>query len=385
MKRFWLSLTLFVTTLLCACGGGGAPAETTAPPESTAPDLPPLVIADGGACSYTIVRAENGDSVEIDAAIRLHKAIGEATGSSPKLGTDWVKNEADIPVDTPEILVGSTNRAETATLAEGLLADDYVIAVSGQRVVILGGTPAKTAEAVDAFIARYLTGSTLALPADLHFTSADHYAATLTIAGNPAADYRIVIPAQADRYLTYAADLLAEAIQDACGVTLAVAKDSTAATDREIRLGRTARGGTSAEAVTFDGASLCLGQTVDDSAEVVRIVRGLITCNFTALADGTAIALAADQPVRCTLAQTAVPTHVSLVGKRAVADKRGEHVLKGVHRRVVHEIARIRAAMAHVVGGHVPVDPADIQAGQEDVVVDCEAGDSVDGLHKTAS
>lgn len=319
MKRFWLVLTLFALTLLCACSGGDVPAETTAALETTLPATPPIVIAEGGKSDYAIIRAENGDAAEIDAAVRLHKVISEATGASPKLTTDWVKNEADIPTDTLEILVGATNRAESAAFADGLLAQDYVIAVSGKRVVILGGTPDKTAEAVETFISRYLDGETLSLPADLRISSVGHYAATLTIAGNPAVDYRIVIPKSADRYLTYAADLLAEAVEDACGATLAVVRDSEPAADREIRLGRTARGGESPFAVSFDGASMCLGQTVDDSVEVVRIVRGLIECNFTDLADGTAIAFTADSEVRCSLAETETPTHPSLVGKRAVA------------------------------------------------------------------
>lgn len=319
MKRLWLALLILLLTCLCACSGQDTADETTAAPETTLPPAPPLTIAEGGKCGYTIIRAEKADALEVGAAIRLHKAIGEAAGVSPGLGTDWVKNEADIPTDTPEILVGSTNRAESAAFAKGLLAEDYVIAVSGKRVVILGGTPAATSTAVDAFIERWLDGAVLTLPADLHFTSAGHYAATLTIAGNPAADYRIVIPADADRYLTYAADLLAEAVEDACGAALPVVKDSQSAADREIRLGRTARGGESPLAVSFAGASMCLGQTADDSADVVRIVRGLIACNFTDLADGTVIAFSADSEVRCSLTVNEVPTHPSLAGKRAVA------------------------------------------------------------------
>ncbi len=314
MKRFlkWVAVLLFLL-VFSACAGEGSAVETTALPTTTLPPTPPLDLTDG----YTIVRAEEGDAIVVDAAVRLHKAMQER-GAPVGLGTDWVKNEADIPTDTPEILVGMTNRAESAAFADGLLAEDYVIAVSGRRVVILGGTSAATSAAVDAFIARYLDGTSLALPADLHFTSAGHYAATLTIAGNPAADYRIVIPKRADRYLTYAADLLAETIEDACGAALTIVTDDTPETACEIRLGTTARGGVSLDAVSFVGASLCLGQTAD-SAEVVRIVRGLIACNFTDPADGTAIAFAPEQEVLCALPETEMPMHAGLVGKRAVA------------------------------------------------------------------
>ena len=67
MKRFWLVLTLFALTLLCACSGGDVPAETTAALETTLPATPPIVIAEGGKSDYAIIRAENGDAAEIDA------------------------------------------------------------------------------------------------------------------------------------------------------------------------------------------------------------------------------------------------------------------------------------------------------------------------------
>ena len=310
----YVLLMLSLLLLLCGCGGAEVSAETTGLPETTASPLPPIDLSAG----YTIVRPEEGDALEIDAAVRLYRAFDEA-GVEIRLGTDWVKREEDIPTDTPEILIGATNRAETLACADGLLSEDYVIAVRGKRVVILGGTAAATSAAVDAFIDRYMGGETPTLPADLLFGSAGHYAATLTIAGRPAADFCIVVPQNGDRYLTYAADLLAEAIEDACGATLSVVRDSEVEHACEIRLGRTARGGRASAAVSFDGTSMCLGQSADDSAEVVRIVRGLIACNLTDLADGTVIALDDKQEVRCTLDIPQTAVHPDLVGKRAVA------------------------------------------------------------------
>lgn len=315
MRRIMIACLLSVLLCLCGCGGGALPAETTAVPETTLPPPPPLDLSQG----YTIVRPEMGEAIEIDAAIRLHKAMLER-GAAVGLGTDWVKKENDIPTDTPEILVGQTNRAESITVGKGLLSEDYVIAVRGRRVVILGGTPAATSAGVDAFVERYLSGNTFTLPAGLLFSNAGHYAATLTIAGRPAQEYRIVIPKGADRYLVYAADLLAEAVREATGVDLPIFSDSEPLRECEIRLGRTARGGGSSAPISFDGLCLCLGQTSDDSAEVVRIVRGLIACNFTDLAEGTAIAFTPEQEVLCELPAAEVPMHhPTLVGKRAVA------------------------------------------------------------------
>ncbi|MBQ3126806.1 MAG: hypothetical protein IJC15_07015, partial [Clostridia bacterium] len=155
----YVLLMLSLLLLLCGCGGAEVSAETTGLPETTASSLPLIDLSAG----YTIVRPEAGDALEIDAAVRLYRAFDEA-GVEIRLGTDWVKREEDIPTDTPEILIGATNRAETLACADGLLSEDYVIAVRGKRVVILGGTAAATSAAVDAFIDRYMGGETPTLP-----------------------------------------------------------------------------------------------------------------------------------------------------------------------------------------------------------------------------
>lgn len=116
--RLFLLLTASLA-LFCACSGGDLPADDNTTAESTASAQPELVIAGNGASDYAIIRPDKGDTAEVDAAVRLFKAVEEATGVAPVLTTDWVKNEADIPADAPEILIGSTNRAESAACIKG--------------------------------------------------------------------------------------------------------------------------------------------------------------------------------------------------------------------------------------------------------------------------
>lgn len=319
MKRL-ISLFLFACLLctVCACGGeppADVPGDTSAPETTAAPAMMPVDMG-----QYRIVRADKGSAEETSAATRLYSALLAQFGNAPELTTDWVRTEADIPVDTPEILVGATNRAESKEFAEGLLAEDYVIAVSGRRVVILGGSPAKTAEAVEYFIDTYVgTETELALPADLHFLTAGNYPAEITVAGQPIAEYCVVIPAGSDRYTAYAAELFCEAVRAACGASLAVIEDSTPVAPREIRLGKTARSGAGEGAVVFDGANLCIGQASADSSELVRTVRGLIAHHLSDLDYETKIDFNADIPINCTLAALDIPEIPLLDGKRAVA------------------------------------------------------------------
>lgn len=319
MKRL-LSLFLLACLLCAACACGGEPSHSvpgdTSAPETTA--VPIMMSLDMG--QYSIVRADDGAAEEVSAATRLYSALLDQFGTAPELTTDWARTEADIPADTPEILVGATNRAESGQFAEGLLAEDYVIAVSGRRVVILGGSPAKTAEAVEYFLANYVgTGTELALPADLHFLTAGNYPAEISVAGHPIAEYCVVIPAESDRYTAYAAQLFCEAVRKACGISLAVAEDSAPAAPYEIRLGKTARSGAGEGDIVFDGANLCIGPTAADSSALVRTVRGLIAHHLTDLDYETKIDFNADMPINCTLETVQISEIPLLEGKRAVA------------------------------------------------------------------
>lgn len=318
-KVFALFLLVCLLCAACACGGdtpADMPGDTSAPETTAVPVMMSVDMA-----QYRIVRADDGAAEEVSAAARLYSALLAQFDSAPELTTDWARTEADIPADTSEILVGATNRAESRQFAEGLLAEDYTIAVSGRRVVILGGSPAKTAEAVEYFIANFMgTGTALTLPENLHFITAGNYPAELSVAGRPIADYCVVIPSDSDRYIQYAAALFCEAVRDACGVSLQVVDDSAPAAPYEIRLGKTVRGGTGDASVSFDGTNLCIiGAVSADSSTLVRTVRGLIANHLTNLPYETKIDFCADMPINCTLDTVEIPAIPLLEGKRAVA------------------------------------------------------------------
>ena len=61
----------------------------------------------------------------------------------------------------------------------------------------------------------------------------------------------------------------------------------------------------------------------------------------------------------------------------AVSEERRHDVFAGVHLGVGEQVARVRLFEAHIERGDVSVDAAEIQAGDEDIVIDVEAGDSI--------
>ena len=154
---FALAALLFVLCLLSGCQVPSTPpAETTAPvtaapvtaaPETAAPAPSPLQLT-GGEHTYTIVRDENFRGVGIDAAVALRAALSEGLEEGLGIKTDWYKPGTEPSFGEYEILLGATNRPESAALAEGLGMYDYKIAVMGEKLVIVGGCEEALAHAV---------------------------------------------------------------------------------------------------------------------------------------------------------------------------------------------------------------------------------------------
>jgi len=171
---------------LCSCGKdtpadidpAGTPsadttaAETTLPPE-TEPPVPQYPILENGASNFKIVRSDLAGNPVVQAAITLRKAFEEKYNYAMPLETDWVKKDDPVPADTFEILIGTTNRAESIAAAEKLNAGEFVIeAASPNRIVILGDSEESTVAAVNAFVAQYMEsaeGASFSLPADTRY------------------------------------------------------------------------------------------------------------------------------------------------------------------------------------------------------------------------
>ena len=66
-----------------------------------------------------------------------------------------VKRGEAAPTDTPEILVGSTNRLESPTEGE-LRMNDFVIRFQNNRLVICGGSDSATLRAAEFFIENFI-------------------------------------------------------------------------------------------------------------------------------------------------------------------------------------------------------------------------------------
>ena len=105
---------------------------------------------------YKVVFATNVSAYSKDKAKELATVIKQSTGTSPE--TEGVKSTDEVTKgEGKEILVGNTNRPESADVLGSIDGHGYAIVPKGDKIVINGTTPLLTAMAVDYFMTTYLS------------------------------------------------------------------------------------------------------------------------------------------------------------------------------------------------------------------------------------
>jgi len=170
MKRTAILFLMLAAALciLCSCGNN-APAETT-PAVTDAPitDAPAknVVISSPEGCDYIIV-VKKGTSESVNAAANdLRSKCYEMTDNQL-----WVKRDESQTETAKEILIGDTNRPESAEAAKGLEANQYVIKFIGEKLVVAGGSRSAVAYGTKELIKLFGEQSgTIALPENINVT-----------------------------------------------------------------------------------------------------------------------------------------------------------------------------------------------------------------------
>ncbi len=205
MKRWLCALMILAMLLpmLAACtdkpdvppeGEGSTPLATLpeTPPASgeptdegtDAPTEPPvrdLDIVKDGQYLYALVAPAETTALVSDAFAAVAAAMTETFGEGLKAESDKADGavHGEYVTDTPEILIGETNRIESREVLRTLNQGEYVIRAVGTKLVIVGYTDALTALAAEAFVRDCVMGAegkSLAIPVD-HATLGTPYAA----------------------------------------------------------------------------------------------------------------------------------------------------------------------------------------------------------------
>ena len=234
---------------LFGCGGDETPPGTDSGTGGTQPEAG-LLLAESGVSQYVIVRSDSAEQRVVDAAISLREAIREATGVSLR-----IYNDMEEPAEY-EIIVGETNREAGGTVFSQLAYNDYAVTVSGNSLVLVGGNPGKTCEAVDRFIRDWLSApaESLFFPLSASITErVDYSVSAVKLCGVDLREYCIVRADDAVWSERYEIDRLRAFLEERFGIHLEVRTDTEPARDREIVVGKTDRpGGAGLDALLAD-------------------------------------------------------------------------------------------------------------------------------------
>jgi len=196
MKKYISVIFAFLLTFAAvSCSGNvDIPADTTETVAQTQPETEPApttvsLIDENGKALYRIVRPDEGSDGEVQAGIDFKKSLKALTGTDFTLTTDFLMPNESIEKlsEVREILIGATNRPESAEAREGLGMNEYVIRVVGSKIVIAGGSDMMTARALEAFLAMLGAESSFTLSIDTNIKEKierGDYLVALTNQGN---------------------------------------------------------------------------------------------------------------------------------------------------------------------------------------------------------
>lgn len=124
------------------------------------------LLSEDGAPQYTVIRPYDASVTELEAANAVLTGLNERSGASFYLKSDFLPSTTpDEERDaTYEILIGNTARPESISAKEELAENEYTITVTGNKIVIVGGSDYATYSAAKEFLKLFEAGDKLMLP-----------------------------------------------------------------------------------------------------------------------------------------------------------------------------------------------------------------------------
>jgi len=230
-KKIFVLAALLVLAVCLLVGCRKDPAPT--PPSEKEPAL---VLSAENIANYKFVRADESSSKDTVLFTKLADGINKATGHRPTVDSDFLYNNA-APAEL-EILIGETNRAESAEIYKDLKYNDFVVALVGTKVVVAGGSYESQSEAIDYFVSLFKDGKASFAENYRYEKNAEYKYSDIKIDGVSISNYQIVYSSA--KNLT-ASNIIKDGIGKACGYRIPVVKQNAAKTDYEIAVGNTNR------------------------------------------------------------------------------------------------------------------------------------------------
>ena len=251
IKTISLLLTLMtLLSMIVACGDDGEVTADTSADNTTAPadettaeeELAPIMLADLG--NYFVIRPEKTSSDLLEKINGLYQKLKTDTGIGYK-DDFYRENTPAYAIGEYEILVGKTNRPETAQFLENMKYEDYGFAQIGKKIVIAGHSEEATIRAISAFMDQVVyndKNGDVFYSSEMNFLKIQSYdIGSINLGGVPIRNFRLVYPKKNNQSEKVAATMIADAIAASSGHIVEIVHDGEEATEYEILIGATNR------------------------------------------------------------------------------------------------------------------------------------------------
>ena len=253
-----LLAAMFVIVPFASCNNSGNTVDTTTAEEEQQGNTPvvnedgvellaePIVLCDTTKSYYKVVRPDQTTDLVISCMQQVCSVVKDLDNAKLKLNpeTDWVKTGTDTSSFT-EILIGNTNRPETAEVLNSIDYDEYAIVVKNNKIVVAAHNKDTLTEATNFLCEKLMKvengedgkASKVTFIGSYYFKSDKTFFFTQD---NPLANYKIVCNTSSAN-ANKAAKALAEKVKRYFGVELTVVDASDPETELEIVVGNTNR------------------------------------------------------------------------------------------------------------------------------------------------
>ena len=261
--RFLALALLFVmlfTMVGCKPTESGATDGTT-PEEVTTVPVSYIDVLKDGKTEYKIIRAEKASSAVVSAVVALNNKVGETMDDGRfRMSDDFVGRNQELPETAKEIVVGVTTRKETAEIGAMMAEKDFGIFYKNERIFIYGETDDAVIKALEYFVEKYyVDGNIIIANNTADIVRFAYRFSSIKLNGENIANYRVVVPKNADLLTKYAAENFVNSLAIVCGERLAIVEDSESETECEILIGKTNRAASKAvESVSCPDGSYIL-------------------------------------------------------------------------------------------------------------------------------
>lgn len=250
-----LALVMLISAAaLAACNGRQDGSDGTSSGEATSEPVPAekaLTIFADGKMNFRIIRPVKTSDAVVKAAMDLASQLSKYFGVEITAERDVLFPAAEN-TDTFEILVGDTDRPESAEAVKGLKTRDFACAIYGNKIVLNGTSAAMVTRAVNSFVdsvilPKVADGAKVfeMTPDDSRIVRSAYRIQECTVLGTDLSEYTLVYPDAGPFSAQRTAILLSNYVEEKAGVKMPVVSDKTEAAAHEIRIGKTSRGGIS--------------------------------------------------------------------------------------------------------------------------------------------